>query len=77
MTAVQLRDELFREMKPMLDSEEMLKKMLNYVRGLFVSQQNEAKQQTLCDIDHAFSQFRQMQDGKIKGIAAEDLLNEL
>jgi len=62
-------------MNPMLDSEEMLKKMLTYVRGLFASRQNKVKQQTLSDIDHAFSQFRQMQDGKIKGIAAEDLLN--
>ncbi len=35
MTAVQqLREELFIAMNPMLDNEEMLKKMITYVRSL-------------------------------------------
>ena len=77
MTTIQLREQLFHEMNPMLDSEEMLKKMIDYVRLLFVSQSNTAKQQTLSSIDHAFAQFGQMKEGQIEGIAAEDLLNEL
>jgi len=35
------------------------------------------KEKTLEKIDHAFKQFRQMQEGKLKGIDAEELLNEL
>lgn len=36
-----------------------------------------AKEQTLAKIDHAFGQLRQMKDGQMQGVAAEDLLNEL
>lgn len=43
MAAVQLREELFREMNPMLDSEVMLRQMLVFVRGLFAQQQVETK----------------------------------
>lgn len=35
------------------------------------------KEETLAKIDHAFGQLRQIKDGELKGIAAEDLLNEL
>ena len=35
------------------------------------------KEKTLAKIDHAFGQLRQMQEGTLEGIAAEDLLNEL
>jgi len=36
-----------------------------------------AKERTLAKIDHAFGQLRQMKDGELQGIAAEDLLDEL
>ena len=36
-----------------------------------------AKEQTLAKIDHAFDQLRQMKDGELQGINAEELLNEL
>ena len=39
METIQLREELFREMSPMLDSEEMLRKMIAYVRSLFKQEQ--------------------------------------
>jgi len=42
-----------------------------------VKQPVSAKEKTLRKIDHALGQLRQMQDGKLKGIAAEDVLNEL
>lgn len=77
METVQLRAELFREMSPMLDSDVMLKKMLTFVRSLFAAEQETAKQQTLEKIDHAFGQMQQMQEGTLKGIDAEELLNEL
>jgi len=34
MTAIQLRAELFREMNPWLDREDVLQRMLLFVRGL-------------------------------------------
>jgi len=77
METVQLRAELFREMSPMLDSEVMLQKMLTFVKSLFAAEQEAAKQQTLDNIDHSFGQLRQMQEGTLKGIDAEELLNEL
>lgn len=41
METMQLRAELFRELNPMLDSDEMLRKMIAYVRSLFAAQQQE------------------------------------
>ena len=35
------------------------------------------KEQALAKVDHAFGQLRQMKDGQLQGINAEDLLNEL
>ena len=77
METVQIRAELFREMNPMLDSKEMLQKMLLYVRTLFAEQKAGQKQEQINHLNHAFSEFKQMQAGTIEGIAAEDLLNEL
>ena len=77
MATVQLRAELFREISPMLDSEVMLRKTIDFVRSLYAEEQTQAKQQTLDKIDHSLGQLRQMQEGKLKGIKAEDLLNEL
>ena len=36
-----------------------------------------AKEETLAKIDHAFGQLRQMKDGKLKGVNAEELIDEL
>ena len=77
METMQLRAELFREMNPLLDSEVMLRKTIDFIRSLYAAEQTQAKQQTLDKIDHSFGQLRQMQDGQLKGIKAEDLLNEL
>ncbi|MBR1515745.1 MAG: hypothetical protein IJ621_03235 [Paludibacteraceae bacterium] len=38
MATIQLREELFREMNPMLESDVMLRQMLSYVRTLFAKQ---------------------------------------
>ena len=37
MTAIELREELFREMNPLLDSETAMKKIIAYVKGLVVA----------------------------------------
>ena len=36
-----------------------------------------AKEKTLAKVDHALGQLRQMKDGRMQGINAEELLNEL
>ena len=77
MATVQLRAELFREISPILDSEVMLRKTIDFIRSLYAEEQTQAKQQTLDKIDHSLGQLRQMQEGKLKGVKAEDLLNEL
>ena len=38
---------------------------------------SKGKEQALAKVDHAFGQLRQMKDGQLQGITAEDLLNEL
>ena len=35
------------------------------------------KERTLAKVDHAFGQLRQMKDGQLQGVNAEDLLDEL
>ena len=35
------------------------------------------KERALAKVDHAFGQLRQMKDGNLQGVNAEDLLNEL
>lgn len=58
------------------------KKMVSMMGWTFseadvVRSEPTAKEQTLAKIDHALGQLRQMKDGQLEGIAAEDLLNEL
>jgi hypothetical protein len=36
-----------------------------------------AKEKTLAKVDHAFGQLRQIKEGKLEGVVAEDLLDEL
>ena len=42
MTAIELREELFREMNPLLDSEAAMKKILSYVKELVVAQNKKS-----------------------------------
>ena len=42
MNTVQLRAELFREMKPLLDSDSALEKVLAFVKGLVKAQQESS-----------------------------------
>jgi len=37
----------------------------------------QTKEKALAKVDHAFGQLRQMKDGQLQGVNAEDLLNEL
>ena len=42
MTAIELREELFREMNPLLDSDSAMKKILSYVKGLVVAENKKS-----------------------------------
>lgn len=43
MTTIQLREELFREMNPLLDSETALEKMLAFVKTLLPAKKTKAE----------------------------------
>jgi hypothetical protein len=58
--------------------KKMISKMgWTYSEADVVQTEATPKEQTLAKIDHAFGQLRQMKDGELEGINAEDLLNEL
>ena len=42
MTTIELREELFREMNPLLDSETAMKKIIAYVKELVVAQNKKS-----------------------------------
>lgn len=42
-----------------------------------ITEQKSHKQETLESINRAFAEFKQIQEGKLQSINAEDLLNEL
>ena len=58
--------------------KKMIAKMgWTYSEAGVVQTRPTAKEQALAKVDHAFGQLRQMKDGELEGIDAEDLLNEL
>ncbi len=58
--------------------KKMISKMgWTYSEANVVQTAPTAKEQTLAKIDHAFGQLQQMKEGKLKGIKAEELLDEL
>ena len=58
--------------------KKMIAKMgWTYSEATVVRTRPTAKEQTLAKVDHALGQLRQMKDGSLQGVNAEDLLNEL
>ncbi|MBR3559554.1 MAG: hypothetical protein IKN78_11860 [Bacteroidales bacterium] len=58
--------------------KKMISKMgWTYSEADVVPSKASPKEQALAKVDHAFGQLQQMKEGKIRGINAEDLLNEL
>jgi hypothetical protein len=58
--------------------KKMISKMgWTYSEADVVQSKASPKEQALAKVDHAFGQLQQMKEGKIRGINAEDLLNEL
>ena len=57
--------------------KKMMAKMgWTYSEADVVRSEATRKEKTLAKVDHAFGQLRQMKDGQLEGINAEDLLNE-
>lgn len=48
-----------------------------YSESAVVTTAATQKEQTIDKIDHAFGQLRQMKDGQLEGINAEELFDEL
>ena len=58
--------------------KKMISKMgWSYSEANVVRSAATPKEKTLAKVDHAFAQLRQMKDGELQGINAEELLNEL
>ena len=58
--------------------KKMISKMgWTYSEADVVQTKATPKEQALAKVDHAFGQLKQMQEGKINGVDAEELLNEL
>jgi hypothetical protein len=56
----------------------MISKMgWTYSEADVVQMKATPKEQALAKVDHAFGQLKQMQEGEINGVDAEELLNEL
>ena len=53
------------------------KMMVTYSETDVVQSVATPKEKALAKVDHAFGQLRQMKDGQLNGVNAEDLLNEL
>ena len=74
METMQLRAELFREMNPLLDSDEMLRKMIAYVRSLFATQQSS--QQSAQRARQAIEAMRQQSEQNGNASMTLDDINE-
>ena len=74
METMQLRAELFREMNPLLDSDEMLRKMIAYVRSLFATQQSS--QQPAQRARQAIEAMRQQSEQNGNASMTLDDINE-
>lgn len=58
--------------------KKMISKMgWTYTEANVVRSDATPKEQAIAKIDHALGQLRQMKDGQLQGINAEELLNEL
>ena len=58
--------------------KKMISKMgWTYKEAVEVRTPTTAKERTLAKVDHALGQLQQMKEGKIEGINAEELFNEL
>ena len=70
-TTMNLNAELLRELSYIADNENYLKKAMKIIKELVAQKKEEER------IRQAFGDAKLIREGKMKGIPAEDLLNEL
>lgn len=81
MTAVELRSELFYEIIPLLDDENLMAKIINFVKGLKTARQDSVtiKQQQFVkeSLTRAFDELKQAQRGEKELKTADEFIKEL
>lgn len=76
MTAIQLREELFREMNPLLDSEAAMEKLIKYIKKL----SGKSSDRTLMTEDEFFAKvdksLEQARQGRVHRIESKEELDK-
>ncbi len=77
MTTMQLREELFRELNPLLDSEEAMKRLIKYAKKIAAPSQPADDTEYLLSSSPMAEVIRQgqkdIENGRGKAIKVEDL----
>ncbi|MBQ3655926.1 MAG: hypothetical protein II956_03635 [Bacteroidales bacterium] len=81
MTAIELRSELLYEISPLLDDESLMEKIINFVRDLKMSRQENItiKQQQFVkeSLTRAFDELKQTERGEKRLKTADEFIKEL
>lgn len=81
MTAMEIRSELFYEINPILDDENLMLKILNFVKSIKSARQDKivAKQQEFvkASLSRAFSELKQVERGEKELKTADEFIKEL
>lgn len=80
MTAIELNQSLLNEITSISDNENMLRKVLNYVRRLRKEEEETeyiTKEEVLDGIRTGLREVKLAKEGKIELCSARDFLNEL
>lgn len=80
MTAMELNQSLLQEITYISDDENMMRKVLNYVRKLRRKEEETeyiTKEEVLAGIDAGLKEMKLAKEGKIELCSAWDFLNEL
>lgn len=80
MTAIELNQSLLNEITSISDNENMLRKVLNYVRRLRKQEEETeyiTKEEVLDGIRTGLREVKLAKEGKIELCSARDFLNEL
>lgn len=80
MTAMELNQSLLQEITNISDDENMVRKVLNYVRKLRRKEEETeyiTKEEILAGIDAGLKEMKLAKEGKIELCSARDFLNEL
>ncbi len=80
MTAIELNQSLLQEITSISDNENMVRKVLNYVRRLRRQQEETeyiSKEEILAGIDAGLKEVKLAKEGKIESVSAWDFLKEL